>query len=327
MRFARKPSAGSSAKNILTPPSKVTAPASKLVAIPRSNVKSPPSNADALSQPVTKVVSPLSSPAGGFREKSDHRGKKDQTQRHAIPRTNAKISSSNADALSEPITNVVSPLSFPSRGFRENSDDGEKKDPIQRHTFAVSKNEVSCGDHAVAVQWLLREIPHASRLEIRYFTADDRAMSLEFTWVSDSDGGVSRGIDISVTEHQAVPLGVALLYMVAEVAKNVKELKLYSGLERIDDLRLGKMLTAFSVAGHWHSTLEKLEITCSCIESDTFSRLQTYPSNVKTIVLDGCMVMDENEVNIFLANVPKLESFQVVGNSQRDQRSYSMFSI
>lgn len=224
--------------------------------------------------------------------------------------------------LTKPGKVIVTPPSSPTKLVP--SGDVEQQ---QRHTFTVSKDEVAHGDHTVAVLWLLREIPQARRLEIRYFTGNDQAMSLEFTWVSGSDDSVTRGIDISVTEQQAVPLGTTLLCMVAEAAKNLKELKLYSGLERIDDLRLSKMLSPFSVAGHWDSSLEKLEINWSCIESETFSRLQTYPSNLKTIVLDGCMVLDENEVNLFLANVPNLESFQVVGNSQSDQPSSSMLCL
>ena len=225
--------------------------------------------------------------------------------------------------LTKPGKVIVTPPSSPTKLVPS----GDVEQQQQRHTFTVSKDEVAHGDHTVAVLWLLREIPQARRLEIRYFTGNDQAMSLEFTWVSGSDDSVTRGIDISVTEQQAVPLGTTLLCMVAEAAKNLKELKLYSGLERIDDLRLSKMLSPFSVAGHWDSSLEKLEINWSCIESETFSRLQTYPSNLKTIVLDGCMVLDENEVNLFLANVPNLESFQVVGNSQSDQPSSSMLCL
>jgi hypothetical protein len=197
----------------------------------------------------------------------------------------------------------------------------------QRHTFTVSSDEVARGDHAVAIVWLLREIPHARRLEIRFFTEDDNDMSLEIIWMSGIDECVNRGINISVTKHQAVPLGITLLYIIAETAKDIQELKLYSGLERVDDLRLNTMLGAFSIAGHWTHSLEILEITCSCIESETFSQLPTCPSNLKTIIFDGCKILDETEVNVFLTNLPKLESFQVVGNSNSNQSSSSMFTI
>jgi hypothetical protein len=197
----------------------------------------------------------------------------------------------------------------------------------QRHTFTVSSDEVARGDHAVALVWLLREMPHARRLEIRFFTEDDEDMSLEFTWMSGFDECVNRGINISVTQQQAVPLGITLLYIIAEAAKNLQELKLYSGLERVDDLRLNTMLSAFSLAGHWVNSLQTLEITCSCIESDTFSKLPSCPLNLKTIILDGCMILDDKEVNVFLTNLPNLESFQVVGNSNRNQPSSIMFTI
>lgn len=190
----------------------------------------------------------------------------------------------------------------------------------QRHTFTVTREEVARGEHSVAVVWLLKEIPTARRLEIRFFTGDDREMSLEFTWSSGEtiEDSVSRSVDIEVTEEQAVPLGATLLCMIAESAKNLKELKIYTGLERVDELQLSKLLGAFALTGHWETTLEKLEINFSCIENGTFSRLPCFPTNVRTVILDSCMVMEENELEEFLSHLPKLESFQVIGNSKED---------
>ena len=229
-------------------------------------------------------------------------------------------------STTSPVNRVMALVS-PERPANKACKPLELEEPQQRHTFNVSQEEVARGDHTAAVVWLLREIPQARRLEIRYFTGDDREMSLEFTWVTGSEDSVSRSVDIEVSEHQVVPLGTTLLCMVAEAAKNLKELKLYSGLERLEELQLSTLLTAFSVAGHWNGALEKLEINWSCIEEGTFSRLQTYPSNLRTIVLDGCMVIDENEVNIFLSELPKLESFQVIGNSEGNEPSSSMMHI
>lgn len=187
----------------------------------------------------------------------------------------------------------------------------------QRHTFTVTREEVARGEHSVAVVWLLKEIPEATRLEVRFFTGDDREMSLEFTW--SNDDAVSRSVDIEVSTEQAVPLGTTLLCMIAESAKNLKELKLYSGLERVDELQLSKLLGAFSLTGHWETSLEKLEINFSCIEDGTFSKLPCYPMNLRTVILDSCMVMEERELGDFLAHLPKLENFQVIGNSKEDR--------
>mmetsp|Transcript_11574 Transcript_11574/g.19281 ORF Transcript_11574/g.19281 Transcript_11574/m.19281 type:complete len:244 (-) Transcript_11574:247-978(-) len=186
----------------------------------------------------------------------------------------------------------------------------------QRHTFTVTKEEVGRGDHTVAVMWLMREIPEAHSLEVRYFTGDSKEMSFEFTWSTGAEDTVTRSVDIEVSEEHVVGIGTTLLCMVAESAKNLRELKLYSGLDRIDEFQLSKLMGAFSNAGHWKDTLETLEISWSCIEPGAFSMLQTYPLNLKTVKLDGCMLMDENELNTFLPCLPKLESFQVVGNSQ-----------
>jgi hypothetical protein len=197
----------------------------------------------------------------------------------------------------------------------------------QRHTFNVTKEEVARGDHTVAVMWLMREIPEARNLEVRYFTGDSKEMSFEFTWSTGAEDTVSRSVDIEVSEEHVVPIGTTLLTMVAESAKNLRELKLYSGLDRIDDFTLSKLLGAFSNAGHWKYGLESLEISWSCIEAGTFSMLQTSPLNLKTIKLDGCMMMDENELNTFLPCLPKLESFLVVGNSQDGNHNISMIDI
>lgn len=220
------------------------------------------------------------------------------------------------------ITPESSPVSSPELQKKENKEIQQHRLP-QRHTFTVTREEVARGEHSVAVIWLLKELPEAHRLEIRFFTGDDREMSLEFTWSSGdtTEDFVSRSVDIEVTEQQAVPLGATLLCMIAESAKNLKELKLYSGLERVDELQLSKLLGAFAVTGHWTTSLEKLEINCSCIEDGTFSRLLTFPKNLKTVILDSCMVIVESELGEFLAHLPKLESFQVIGNSKQDNIS------
>lgn len=192
----------------------------------------------------------------------------------------------------------------------------------QRHTFTVTKDEIKRGEHEVAVLWLMREIPQAESLELRFFTSKEKEMSFEFTWETSMEDGVGRSIDMEVSRKQAIPLGTTLLTMVSELAKNIKHLTLYTGVEESsNDFNLGKLLKAFSTAGHWTETLETLEINWSRIESGTFSGLPVLPEKVKNVKLDSCKMVDEEEVNMFVTGLPLLESLQVVGSTEENERS------
>jgi hypothetical protein len=193
-----------------------------------------------------------------------------------------------------------------------------------RHTFTVSSKEVAKGQHTAAMLWLLREIPQAHYLELRYYTDTD--LSIEITWACGGDD-VRRSVDLELNENQIVPMGTTLLVMVAESARSLKHLKIFTGLERMEELNLGQVLSAFALAGHWSTTLESLEVHWSCVEEGTFSRLATYPVGLKDIKLDGCLLMAEAEVNDFLIQLPRLQSFQVVGSEQNDDRNSSMIDI
>jgi len=213
---------------------------------------------------------------------------------------------------------------IPLEAASTSSSDDEEPLP-QRHTFPVSKKEISRGDHTVAVVWLMREMPKAKKLELRYFTGDTKEMSFEFTW--QAEDGVSRSIDMEVSRSQVIPMGTTLLTVVAESCTNLRELTIYTGLERINELSLSKVLKAFSVAAHWEKTLENLELSWSCVEQGTFTGMQTFPQQLKSIKFDGCLMIDEIEVNEFVSRLPVLESFQVVGSEKIDDRNVSMISI
>jgi len=204
------------------------------------------------------------------------------------------------------------------------SSDDEEPLP-QRHTFPVSKKEIARGDHAVAVVWLMRELPKAEKLELRFFTSDAKEMSFEFTW--QAEDGVSRSIDMEVSWSQAIPLGTTLLSMVAESCTNLRELTVFTGLETISEFSLSKLLNAFSTAGHWADTLERLEINWSRVEPGAFTRMQTFPQQLKSITFDGCLLIDEVEVNEFVSRLPGLESFEVVGSDRNSNRKVSMVSF
>eukprot|EP00542_Grammatophora_oceanica_P002518 CAMPEP_0194068240 /NCGR_PEP_ID=MMETSP0009_2-20130614/86982_1 /TAXON_ID=210454 /ORGANISM="Grammatophora oceanica, Strain CCMP 410" /LENGTH=326 /DNA_ID=CAMNT_0038721317 /DNA_START=78 /DNA_END=1057 /DNA_ORIENTATION=- len=210
--------------------------------------------------------------------------------------------------------------------FTWQAEDGVSRSiDMEVSAFLVSKKEISRGDHTVAVVWLMREMPKAKKLELRYFTGDTKEMSFEFTW--QAEDGVSRSIDMEVSRSQVIPMGTTLLTVVAESCTNLRELTIYTGLERINELSLSKVLKAFSVAAHWEKTLENLELSWSCVEQGTFTGMQTFPQQLKSIKFDGCLMIDEIEVNEFVSRLPVLESFQVVGSERTDDRNVSMISI
>eukprot|EP00542_Grammatophora_oceanica_P000861 CAMPEP_0194071254 /NCGR_PEP_ID=MMETSP0009_2-20130614/88611_1 /TAXON_ID=210454 /ORGANISM="Grammatophora oceanica, Strain CCMP 410" /LENGTH=295 /DNA_ID=CAMNT_0038724569 /DNA_START=322 /DNA_END=1205 /DNA_ORIENTATION=- len=196
----------------------------------------------------------------------------------------------------------VSLQTAPTEATEVTSEDDEEQEPLsQNHTFLfpVSKREIARGDHNVAIVWLMREMPEAKKLELRYFTGNPKEMSFEFTW--QADDGVSRSIDMEVSRSQVIPLGMTLLTVIAESCKNLRELTICAGLERINELSLSKLLKAFSDAGHWEDTLERLEINWSCVEQGTFTGMQRLPQHLKSIKFDCCLMIDEIEVNEFVS--------------------------